>query len=279
MISDAQFERTRQLALALAGVELVQRHRPLLISRAQRCGLCDASRYDEMLRFAEQGDPHAIRQATSLITTRFTRFFRNPEQIAAAIRHIRSSGESAGQARIWSAGAATGQEAWSIAIAAVEAFDPDEPPIRILATDVEETALSAAAEGRYMGQMCAGLSDTRRERFFPGGRTAASIRNLVEFRADNLVGDAEVETDTFDVISCRNVLMYLAPRARLAALRRMVHGLKPNGLLILDPLEYLGDGREWFAAAGGGLYTRRKRIASGHAVKAPVAHGKVWAGR
>ena len=128
MLTCEQFDRTRKLALRLAGIELCDRHRELLGSRGRRLGIRDTAGIEALLGAAEEGDPLASRQLIGLVTTNFTGFFRHPRHFELAAEHALWAAHRRGRARLWSAAAATGEEPYSIAMALIEAFRRDDPP-------------------------------------------------------------------------------------------------------------------------------------------------------
>jgi chemotaxis protein methyltransferase CheR len=196
MLSKQQFERTRRLALSLAGIELVERHRDLLQRRSGRLGITDSAGLDSLLNAAEKGEPTARQRFLRLLTTKFTGFFRQPNQFEIAAAHARRIALRTGTSRLWSAAAATGEEPYSLAIAAIEVFESDEPPVSLLATDVDVDALETAKRGEYREAALRGLAPERRERFFretnPGAvwTIASAPQRLVEFRALNLTSSS-----------------------------------------------------------------------------------------
>jgi chemotaxis protein methyltransferase CheR len=267
MFSNQQFERTRRLAIGLAGIELVERHRDLLSSRGRRVGIHDSAALDSLLRAAEGGETKARQRLFSLLTTKFTGFFRHPRHFELAAEHALRAADQRGQARLWSAAAATGEEPYSLAMALLETFRHDDPPTTILATDLDVDALAVASRGEYGELTLRGLKPARCERFLhetePGRRWAIVpvARRLVEFRLLNLVGAAWSAKGPFDVIFCRNVLMYLGASHRSAVLGRVASLLAPDGLLMLDPAEHLGKAGHLFTPIGDGVYAHR--LASG----------------
>ena len=269
MLSNEQFDRTRRLALSLAGIELVDRHRELLERRSQRLGIRDGRGLDSLLAAAEQGEATATQQLLCMLTTKFTGFFRHPRHFDIAAEHALRAAGQRGRASLWSAGAATGEEPWSLAMVLIEAFQRDDPPASILATDVDVDALAVARRGEYGEAALEALEPARRGRFF--GESGADrrrgmapfVRRLVEFRALNLAGADWLVEGPFDVIFCRNVLMYLEARHRCAVLERMASLLAPDGLLMLDPAEHPGNAGHLFAPGAGGVYSRRRE--PGHA--------------
>ena len=267
MLSRQQFDRMRRLALSLAGIELLERHHNMLERRTQRRGIC-LEGIDALLNAAEAGELSAIQEFLGLLTTKHTGFFRRPHHFDVVTNHALQAVRQRGVARLWSAAAATGEEPWSLAIAVVEAFQCENPPIRILATDVDRAALAIAQRGEYGAGSMPLMELGRRQRFFSqtdSGRSwsiAPAIRSLVEFRPLNLAEVSWPVTGPFDAIFCRNVLIYFEAGHRYAVLERMASLLTPGGLLLLDPTEHLGTARHWFISAADGVYARRRVAAA-----------------
>ncbi len=276
MLSNLQFDRTRRLASSLAGIELVERHRQLLEHRYRRIGVSDAAGLDALLAAAEEGEATATRRIVCVLTTKFTCFFRHPHQFEIAGQHALKMASRHGQARVWSAATATGEEAYSVALVLIEVFGADQPPVQVLGTDIDTQALEIARRGEYAEHSIKGLDLRRRERFFceaVGSKRWAirpAARRLVEFRVLNLIGLPWVMEGSFDVIFCRNVLMYLHPARRYAVLEGIASLLAPNGLLMLDPTEHLGSAEHMFRSHAGGVYSQRAAACSGPELK-PLA--------
>jgi chemotaxis protein methyltransferase CheR len=263
MLTGEQFDRTRRLALRLAGIELLERHRELLQRRCRRVAIMNPADLDALLCAAENGDPAAGRRFVGLVTTKFTGFFRHPWHFEIAARQAAEAVRRRGRARLWSAGAATGEEPYSLAMALLESLQRDDPPIHILATDLDEDALTIAERGQYGEAALGALKSEQRARFFSEAtRTtqwllAPEARRLVDFRALNLIDPVWPIEGPFDVIFCRNVLMYLEADCRLVVLERMATLLAPEGLLILDPVEHPGPAGQLFAPGQNGTYSLR----------------------
>ena len=263
MLTSQQFDRTRRLALSLAGIELVERHRELLDRRSRRLGILDSAGLDSLLDAVEEGETTASQKLLCLLTTKFTGFFRHPRQFDIAAEHALRAAQHRGRARLWSAAAATGEEPYSLAMALIEVFRRDDPPASILATDVDLDALAVGRQGEYGEAALRALEPARRERFFSEASVprrwaiAPAVRRLVEFRALNLVGAAWPVEGPFDVIFCRNVLMYLETCHRYAVLERLASLLAPDGLLMIDPTEHLGKAGHLFTPDADAVYRRR----------------------
>lgn len=260
MLTHEQFERTRHLARRWAGIELLGRHRELLDCRCRRIAILSPASFEELLRAAEDGDPTAGRTFLGLVTTTFTGFFRHPRHFSLAAEHALGAARSQGRARLWSAGAATGEEPYSLAMALWEAFHPEEPSATILATDISEEALAVARRGEYSKAALDALTPEQRSRFFSQSprpkpwSVAPEVGHLVEFRTLNVVDAVWPVEGPFDVIFCRNVLMYLEVGCRRTVLERMASLLAPAGLLLLDPTEHPGPAGHLFRPNAGGVY-------------------------
>jgi len=260
-MSGAQFERMRRLSLALAGIELADRHRELLSYRCRRLKIDNAASLDALLASSEQGDVPARRRFIGLVTTRHTAFFRNPSHFAIACERVTEAIRCRGTARLWSAAAATGEEPYSLAISVIENLNRSDPPVTILATDINAETLAVAASGEFNDAALRAIDAERHARFFsePVGagrwRISTEVRHMVEFQSLNLVDAIWPVEGPFDVIFCRNVLMYLEARHRESVLRRMASLITPGGLLILDPAEYPGPAQHLFGPGRNGVYS------------------------
>ena len=281
MLTIEQFNRTRRLALRLAGIELHERHRELLSRRCRRTRIESAALFDAMLDAAEERDPGAGRRLVNLVTTNFTGFFRHPWHFDIAAEHALWAVHRRRKVRMWCAAAATGEEPYSLAMALMEVFRRDDPPATIEATDIDDEALGCARRGEYGEHALRTLDGERRARFFAEsdarGRwgVGAPVRRLVEFRTLNLVDAIWPVKGQFDVIFCRNVLMYLEAGFRRAVFERLASLLAADGLLILDPAENPDAATRWFRQRAEGLYQFRKTMPFDRAGTARMA-GVGW---
>ena len=196
-------------------------------------------------------DPALLRLAAHL-TVGETHFFRDrpcfdaltQELLPGLIAEKRRSGNL--QLRIWSAGCATGEEAYSLAILLDQLLpDRDRWTLTILGTDINPRALAAAQRGVYTEWSLRHTSPALRQRAFGNGGTTLelvpSIRQMVRFSLLNLAGDRYPDpaagSTEMDLILCRNVLMYFTPAAAAAAAGRLQQALAPGGWLLMAPVE------------------------------------------
>jgi chemotaxis protein methyltransferase CheR len=178
-----------------------------------------------------------------------TYFFRNVEQFRAlaevALPECMRARKTQGTLRLLSAGCASGEEAYSIAIVARETITDPTWDVQIRAVDVNSTALEKAVAARYSPWALRDTPVNQRRRWFrPDGREMLldeTLRQSVRIGAGNLVrDDAELwPVDGYDVIFCRNVLMYFAPEQMRLAIQRIARSLAPGGFLFLGHAETL----------------------------------------
>ena len=185
-----------------------------------------------------------------------TGFFRDPgafEALRSSVFPVFLKQDSArGSLRIWVPGCATGEEAYSIAIALLE-FLGDRAvgvPIQIFATDIDETAIETARSGVYRDSIAADLTPDRLRRFFikveRGYQVTKSVRDMCVFAKQNVTRDPPFSR--LDLISCRNVLIYLGPVLQRLVMPIFHYALKSTGFLLLGTAETVGAFSDLFEA-------------------------------
>jgi two-component system, chemotaxis family, CheB/CheR fusion protein len=165
--------------------------------------------------------------------------------------------------RIWAPGCATGEEAYSVAISVIEYMRENnlDIGIQVFGTDLSETSLEKARAGIYPESISADVSAERLRRFFVrvngNYQISRSIRDMCVFARQNLTKDPPFSR--LDLISCRNVLIYLGPILQSKVLRYFHYGLKPTGFLVLGNSESIGSATDLFLPLGGKekIYTKK----------------------
>ena len=190
----------------------------------------------QLLARLRAADPAAIEALVEHSVVGETYFYRHPEQFAALQRHLFAQ---PGPIRAWCAGCATGEEPYSLAMALLEA-GRDGADDRILASDVSERALERARRGGYGHWSLRRLPAEILGRYFGGSgedrAVAPRIRGMVSFARHNLVADPP-PGGPFDLVLCRNVLIYFAPPVAAEVLHRLLSAVRPGGFLALGPVE------------------------------------------
>lgn len=184
------------------------------------------------------------------VTVQETFFARDVGQLRvipwASLRAGRASSGPGGPVRVWSAGCATGEEAYTLALEAILALGVSPGPVDVLGTDISAAALAAAAAGRYGERSVRLLAPAVREHYLtrqPDGRyqVTAQLRALARFRQHNLALDPGPPSGeaAFDVVVCRNVLIYLSTQLIGRALGNLERALRPGGVLVLGAADVL----------------------------------------
>lgn len=207
-----------------------------------------------------------------------TSFFRNPE-IFDSLREvvypqIISNRQRSDPVRVWVPGCSTGEETYSHAISLVEMLSEMrlEVPVQIFGTDLSESAIQRARSGIYKESIVREVSEVRLRRFFhkvhaDGYQISKSIRDMCVFARQNVFSDPPFSR--MDLISCRNVLIYLSPVLQKKVIPIFHYALKPAGFLLVGSTEgLLGAGAEIFT-----LVDRRSKIYQKMAVPSPVSFG------
>jgi chemotaxis protein methyltransferase CheR len=189
--------------------------------------------------------PGLVDRLIDEITVQESSFLRDSGQLEAIPWH-RLREQAAGTIRVWSAGCAAGEEPYTLAMLAAEAFGPRPAPVDVLGTDISRAALAAAAAGHYRNRAVRALSTAVRRRYLeqlPDGRyeVGGGLRELVRFQRHNLARDPIPpggET-RFDLIVCRNVLIYFALPTVEQVTRLLERALRPGGVLLLGAADTL----------------------------------------
>lgn len=151
--------------------------------------------------------------------------------------------------RVWVAGCSTGEEAYSLAMLCLEAMEGSDGQLQILASDVDPEAIATARAGFYPSDIAAAIPPERLARFFvpegEGWRATAALRDVIVFTVADLLSDPPFSK--IDLVSCRNVLIYLGPEAQKRVIARCCFALRPGGLLLLGAAEMPGASDGCFA--------------------------------
>lgn len=152
--------------------------------------------------------------------------------------------------RVWIAGCATGEEAYSVAILLRELMDENHTDFKtqIYATDLDDDAIATARAGLYLPNIAQDITPERLRRFFikeeDGFRVKKSIREMIVFAVQNVIKDPPFTK--LDLLSCRNLMIYLEPVLQNRLIPAFHYSLKPSGILIVSPSESIGNHTELF---------------------------------
>ncbi len=235
----SDFERVRALIYQRAGISLADSKQEMVYSRLARrlraTGIDSFGRYLDDLEAGRLGEEWE--SFTNALTTNLTSFFREAHHFPLLAEHLKKLND--GPITIWCSASSTGEEPYSIAMTACEAFNTLSPPVQIIATDIDTNVLTTGANGVYGIERLDKMAPERARRFFLRGRgdqeglarVRPELRQLVTFRQLNLLSDKWPLTGQFDVIFCRNVMIYFDKATQRKILSRFVPLMKPHALL------------------------------------------------
>jgi chemotaxis protein methyltransferase CheR len=215
--------------------------------RMRRIAITDIDRYLLLL----ERDPYERQLLVNAVTINETYFFREGHQLAALVNEILPKIVAAKRpgdlVRIWSMPCSTGEEAYSIALWLLEQWPlVDAYNIEIVGSDIDTHALDAAREGRYAARALARLPATVIEAYFEPElhhrrKIVDDLRESVLFTQTNLIDSISVAAQgKFDVILCRNLLIYFDEASRAKAAEHLHDALVPDGFLCLGHSESMG---------------------------------------
>ena len=236
------FERVRALIHGRAGISLADSKQEMVYSRlARRLRATGIQSFGRYLDDLEAGRMDKEWEAfTNALTTNLTSFFREAHHFPLLLEHLVAiRKKDTRPLTIWCSAASTGEEPYSIAMTACEAFNTLTPPVQIVATDIDTNVLATAANGVYPMERLDKMAPERLRRFFLKGKGAhegmarvrPELRNLVAFRQLNLLAEGWPLEGPFDAIFCRNVMIYFDKPTQRKILDRFVPLMKPHALL------------------------------------------------
>lgn len=257
-----------------------------LTARMPALGISDADDYVRRLR--QLAGEHELRSLLPLVTVGKTDFFRDGRQFGAlearilpdALKKARREGR---KVRIWSAGCATGEEPYSLAVVLAElGARPEE--VDLWATDLNPAAVEAAQRGRFPLRRMGGLSEARRARYFiqrdGDYEVSPELRRYIRFEGQNLAAPVfnKILPSSLDVILCRNVIIYFDLPTIRGLMDRFLSSLQPGSLLLLGYSESLFkvyDRFEMVEIEGAFIYRRPLEGVPKPAVPAPPVKAPV----
>jgi chemotaxis protein methyltransferase CheR len=263
----ADFERVRKLLHEHAGIALSAAKQDMVYSRlARRVRVCGDRSFAQYLARLERKDAREWEAFINSLTTNLTSFFREAHHFESLSRHLKSIAEKR-TIKIWCNAASTGEEPYSIAMTAVEAFNSPTPPVSIIASDLDTQVLAQAERGVYPAERVAKLAPEQVSRHFlkgngvPEGSVQAKpeLRRLIAFRRINLLEAGWPVQGPLDAIFCRNVMIYFDKKTQYDVLKRFVPLLREDGLLFAGHSESFLHATDLFRSLGRTTYERADR--------------------
>jgi chemotaxis protein methyltransferase CheR len=271
-ISDEEFDAFRDLIFHETGISLNQGKRALICSRlSKRLRTLGMHSYLDYYSHLLQSDPEGdeLQQMINCITTNKTEFFREPHHFdfirnVLVPKLVQQAGRGASRKlRIWSAGCSRGQEAYTLAITVLEALGQSRGwDVKILASDIDTEVLEIAQEGLYPLEEVQTISDELKKKYFLRGMgrhsgealVRSELKRLITFRRINLTEPSWPIHTHFDLILCRNVIIYFNPETQRALFGKFASVLKPGGHLMLGHSENMPVTLRHYQPIGGTIY-------------------------
>ena len=267
--TDTDFDCIRTLVNQHTGIVLSDAKRDLvygrLTKRLRQLRLDSFRAYCQML---QTGDPGELEQLVNAITTNLTMFFREAHHFDAlamtvlpALMHSKTPPR---RLRIWSAGCSTGEEPYSLAMVCKTVLpDTEAWDMKILATDIDSHVLATAQRGVYSVERVQGLSPAHLQRWFRKGhgantglvRVVPALQERITFRQLNLIHSWPMR-GPFDIIFCRNVVIYFDKVTQRQLFDRFADLLAPHGYLFVGHSESLFQITDRFELLGKTIYRR-----------------------
>jgi chemotaxis protein methyltransferase CheR len=249
------FSRFQALVHREAGIWLSEQKQALLVGRlARRLRELQLTDYGAYYERVEADAAERVR-CLDLVTTNETHFFREPRHFelleAAVLPRLRAEAEAGRRprrVRAWSAACSSGEEPWTIAMLLATAFPPEAGwELEVLATDLSTRVLERARAGLYPIEKAREIPEAHRKAWMLRGtggseglmKVGPELRPLVRFARLNLVAEAWPGLETFDLLFCRNVLIYFSPDVKARVVRHLLGHLATDGVLFLGHAESL----------------------------------------
>lgn len=260
----ADFERICRLIYHHAGITLTENKQEMVYSRlVRRLRARNLRCFSDYLKLLEANDPVEREAFINSLTTNLTYFFREAHHFPVLADNARTWWHSRHEPlTIWCCAASTGEEPYSIAMTLVDALGSLTPPATILASDVDTSVLAKGAAGVYGAESINKLDASLQRRFFQadpasGGamvRVRDELRKLITFRRVNLLDSTWPVRGRFDVIFCRNVMIYFDKPTQRRVLERFLPLLRDDGLLFAGHSESFYHAADLFRLQGKTVY-------------------------
>ncbi|MBL1274962.1 MAG: protein-glutamate O-methyltransferase CheR [Ectothiorhodospiraceae bacterium] len=269
----ADFRFIRDLVADRTGIMLSENKKDLVYGRlARRLRELRMTRFRDYCDLLQKGHDEEMVNFVNAITTNLTSFFREDhhfdylaKKLIPTLVEKKIQNKDAHRIRIWSAGCSTGEEPYSIAMVVNEVMEKYKSwDVRILATDLDTKVLEKASNGIYEKSRVEGLSKTRLRRWINSGnganegmvRMTRELRDLITFKQLNLMNDWPMK-GPFDLIFCRNVVIYFNKPTQQKLFDRYAGLLDENGHLFLGHSETMFKKTERYQLIGKTIYQKK----------------------
>lgn len=260
--TDQDFQHIRKLIYDLAGINLSNSKSEMVYNRiVRRLRATGLTRVDDYLQLVQANESSERQAFINALTTNLTSFFREPEHFSLLAKHLSEIAKNQ-PIKIWCCASSTGEEPYTIAMTALETLGRTSATVKILATDIDTQVLKAAAEGVYSVDRIEMMETSLKKRFFLKGkgdqqdnvRVRQELRDMITFQSLNLLDNSWDIQGPFDVIFCRNVMIYFDKDTQRKILKKFVPLMTPASLLIAGHTENFHHAADLFLKKGRTIY-------------------------
>ncbi len=261
VFSRRDFEEVRKMIYDHAGIALTEAKEDMVYSRlARRLRATGLKSFQDYLALIRSGDEEEWEAFVNSLTTNLTDFFREAHHFQILRDFLRTRRDR--PITIWCSAASTGEEPYSIAMTAVEAFGGFNAPVQVLASDLDTNVLKKGQDGVYAVDRIKKLSEAQQRQFFLKGtedragmvKVKPELAAMVKFFRLNLLDATWPVKSGLDAIFCRNVMIYFDKPTQYTMLKKMKPLLKPDGLLFVGHSEALYHATDLFRLRGQTVY-------------------------
>lgn len=261
--TDADFDRIQSLIYQRAGINLHDGKHAMVYSRlSRRLRETGYTSFNEYLGWLQNHDGPEWQEFVNALTTNLTSFFREHHHFEILADYLKKR-PSGGVCRVWCNAASTGEEPYSIAITLMESMSSRQA-YQLVASDIDSKVLASAEKGVYRLDGLKDMGEERLQRFFMRGtganegmvRVKPELRQSIQFINVNLIKDGWPFQELFDVVFCRNVMIYFDGKTQRQVLQRIHRAMNPGGLLFAGHSENFSESRDLFVLRGKTVYER-----------------------
>jgi chemotaxis protein methyltransferase CheR len=268
--TEKHFNWIKKLVMEKTGIALSDQKTDLVYGRlARRLRALNLNNFDHYCKLLKENTDDELSEFVNSITTNLTSFFREKHHFDflsnTALKHLLKERKNEKRLRIWSAGCSTGEEPYSIAMTVMETIpNIKDWDIKILATDIDTNVLNKASEGIYEKQRIEGIDKARVRKWFleakDTGRSemvkvSPKLRELITFKQLNLMNDWPMKGQ-FDVLFCRNVVIYFNKDTQRILFDRYANILKDDAFMFLGHSESLYKVTDRFSLLGNTIHRK-----------------------
>lgn len=261
--TNADFGRIKDLIYRHAGISLHDGKHAMVYSRiSRRLRETGHNSFKSYLDWLESHGGDEWQEFVNALTTNLTSFFRENHHFTELDRIVRST-PAGHEWKIWCSAASTGEEPYSIAITMADALGLNGN-FRIWASDIDTKVLDKGAQGIYKLENMKNVSSSQLQKYFLKGkggnqglaRAKPELQKHIQFFTLNLIEESWSLKEQFDVVFCRNVMIYFDNTTQRQVLARIHRLMKPKGTLFVGHAENFSDVRNLFALRGKTVYEK-----------------------